>query len=260
MSLPFRIGSVPYLNAAPLTYGLGEGLVLLPPSRLAVELETGRLDAALLSITEALFSPEHEILGGLGILSRGPVFSVGVAHRVPLDEIRTLHLDPSSCTSVNLLKVLLKSRGLDPALVPLREHAQAAGVDAALLIGNPAIAFRRAGHPHAWWDLGEEWEALEHLPFVYAAWVMRRGSPDSLRQRLVAAAAAGREHREEIIRTASEYDEPFRRAYLGGHVQYDLDEAARAGVRRFSEHLRQVADRPVYVPRFVSVGGQDSSR
>ena len=28
----------------------------------------------------------HDVLDGCGILSRGPVFSVGVTHRVPLDQ------------------------------------------------------------------------------------------------------------------------------------------------------------------------------
>lgn len=254
VATPFRIGSVPYLNAAPLTHGLGDGLVLLPPSRLAVELHAGRLDAALLSITEALFSPEHEILDGIGILSRGPVFSVGVAHRLPLGQTRRIHLDPSSCTSVNLLRVLLAARGFSPELVPLQSHADATRVDAALLIGNPAIAFRRERHPHAWWDFGEAWDRLEAKPFVYAAWVLRKNSPPALRHQLVAAAAAGQRRLEDIIREADDYDEPFRRAYLGGHIQYDLDASARSGVERFAERLRSVTDRTVYRPRFVSAG------
>ena len=136
-----RIGSVPYLNAVPLTHGLEQDTVFLPPSRLAVELHAGRLDAALLSITEALFHDGYDLLSGLGIVSRGPVFSVGVGHRIPLAELEEIHVDTASCTSINLLRVLLAARGLHPRLVPLADDADAPSLPAVLLIGNPAIDF-----------------------------------------------------------------------------------------------------------------------
>ena len=199
-SHPFRIGSVHYLNALPLTHGLGNDLVLLPPSKLAVEMHAGRLDAALLSITEALFHPEHEILDGVGILSRGPVYSVGLAHRQPLAAIQEIHLDTASCTSVNLLRVLLDRCGCHPRFVPLDNYASAPSLDNVLLIGNPAIDFRRTHGctselpgttGHQWLDLGELWQAQEQLPFTYAAWVLRKDSPTALRRLLLDSAAQG---------------------------------------------------------------------
>ncbi len=255
MPSPFRIGSVHYLNAVPLTYGLGEGVLLLPPSQLASEMHAGRLDAALLSITEALFHPDHEILGSVGIVSRGPVYSVGLAHRQPLDQIREIHLDTASCTSVNLLRVLLDARGLRPKLIPLDSYAHAPQLDNVLLIGNPAIDFRRAqpstAPTHAWLDFGEAWQQQEQLPFTFAAWVLRRGAPLELRQRLLQSAQAGRDALPSIVAARTEYDLAFRTAYLGGHIQYDLDEAARDGIHRFAQHLARVTGRPVYPPRFV---------
>ena len=74
-----RIGSVPYLNAVPLTCGLEGRCSFLPPSALAVELRSGRLEAALLSVTEALFAPGYPIVDGVAIASDGPVFSVFLA-------------------------------------------------------------------------------------------------------------------------------------------------------------------------------------
>ena len=52
---PFRVGSVPYLNAAPLTRGLEEQILFAPPAELARRLRRDELDAALVSITEVLF-------------------------------------------------------------------------------------------------------------------------------------------------------------------------------------------------------------
>lgn len=247
----FRIGSVHYLNALPLTRGLGEDLVRLAPSRLATELHAGRLDAALLSITEALFHPSHQILDGIGILSRGPVYSVGLAHRQPLDKIQRIHLDPASCTSVNLLRVLLHRQGLHPVFESLGSYSDAASLDNVLLIGNPAIDFRRQHPERPWWDLGQAWFESEQLPFTYAVWVLRQGSDPALRQLLRESARRGSVELPELIRESTGYDAAFRAAYLGGHVQYDLDSPAREGIRRFAQQLRGVTDRKVYDPRYV---------
>lgn len=250
MASRFRIGSVPYLNAAPLTHGLPD-VLLLPPSRLAPELHAGRLDAALLSITEAMGPHGHDVLDGCGILARGPVFSVGVTHRGPLEQATAIHLDPASCTSVNLLRVLLRAHGLTPRLLPLASVEDALAHEAALLIGNPAIAFRRAHPERPWWDLGEAWWNREKLPFVFAAWVLRKDAPPELRRLLANAARSGMAHLADITRAAPDFDEPFRRAYLGGHIQYDLDEPARHGVERFAALLREATGREHRAPRWV---------
>lgn len=250
MASPFRIGSVPYLNAAPLTHGLAD-VLLLPPSRLAPELHGGRLDAALLSITEAMGSHGHDVLEGFGILSRGPVFSVGVTHRVPLGQATAIHIDPASCTSVNLLRVLLRAQGWSPRLLPLASVEDAPAHEATLLIGNPAIAFRRAHPERPWWDLGDAWWNRERRPFVFAAWVLRKDAPPGLRRLLADAARSGMAHLADIARAAPDFDLPFRRAYLGGHIQYDLDEAARRGVERFSTLLRETTGQEHRAPRWV---------
>src|SRR3954470_18469908 len=73
---PFRVGSVPYLNAVPLTRGLEDEIVFVTPSKLAEMLRAGELDAALLSITEVLLNDRYDILDGIAIASLGEVKSV----------------------------------------------------------------------------------------------------------------------------------------------------------------------------------------
>ena len=97
-----RIGSVPYLNSVPLTHGIEHETEYDVPSRLAEKLRTGQHDAALVSITEALFHDGYDILDGVAVASRGAVKSVFLAHHQPLDEIETIHCDTASLTSVNL--------------------------------------------------------------------------------------------------------------------------------------------------------------
>src|SRR5580692_12790890 len=121
----FRIGSVKYLNAAPLTRGLESELVLSTPAKLAEMLRRGELDAALVSITEVLLNDRYDILDGIAIASLGEVYSVLLAHKKPLAEVQEVFCDTASLTSVNLLKVLLAERGLQPEFKPL-ENYQAA--------------------------------------------------------------------------------------------------------------------------------------
>src|SRR5581483_1968667 len=56
---PFRVGSVRYLNAVPLTRGLEEEVILATPARLAELLQKDELDAALVSVTEVLFHDRY---------------------------------------------------------------------------------------------------------------------------------------------------------------------------------------------------------
>jgi predicted solute-binding protein len=82
----FRIGSVPYLNAAPLTRDLGNELIFATPAKLAEMLRRDELDAALVSITEVLLNDRYDILDGIAIASLGEVYSVILAHKKPLEE------------------------------------------------------------------------------------------------------------------------------------------------------------------------------
>src|SRR3989440_2287846 len=64
---PFRVGSVPYLNAVPLTRGLEDEIILATPAKLAELLQRDELDAALVSIVEVLHRDRYDILDGIAI-------------------------------------------------------------------------------------------------------------------------------------------------------------------------------------------------
>ena len=80
----FRIGSVKYLNAVPLTRGIESEIIFATPAKLAEMLRRDELDAALVSITEVLLNDRYDILDGIAIASLGEVYSVLLAHRKPL--------------------------------------------------------------------------------------------------------------------------------------------------------------------------------
>jgi chorismate dehydratase len=248
----FRIGSVPYLNAAPLTQNLDSQVIYATPARLAQMIRADELDAALVSITEVLLNDRYDILDGVAIASLGEVYSVFLAHKKPIAEIKEVYCDTASLTSVNLLKVLLAERGLKPEFKPLEDYAAAAEKDFVLLIGDVAIEFQRAPHTHEIFDLGTAWLDLTGLPFVFAVWALRRGAHTAeLRGELRSARRFGMDTLDEIIVNRTEFDEDFRRDYFEWHIQYYLGDDEKRAIEKFSKLLEKHGLGPVFPPKFV---------
>ncbi|MFQ3610246.1 MAG: menaquinone biosynthesis protein [Fimbriimonadales bacterium] len=153
---PFVVGSVPYLNAVPLTRWLEteEGhayarVLYAPPSQLARLLEAREIDVALVSTAEHFRRPETVFVPGLGIASFGEVMSVRLFSRVPIQQIRTVALDTSSLTSSALVQILLrKVYQIEPTYHPMPPDlaSMLSECDSALLIGDKGML---ALHPTA---------------------------------------------------------------------------------------------------------------
>lgn len=250
---PFRVGSVSYLNAVPLTRGLEDQVLFTTPAKLAELLQKDELDAALVSITEVLFNNRYDILDTIAVASLGEVKSVFLAHKKPLAEAREIYCDPASLTSVNLLKVLLAEQGIKPEFQRLAGYDFANLPDYTLLIGDKAIDFTRTPHGHEIYDLGAAWYELTMLPFVYAVWALRRGVENQpLRQHLRDAKDFGLDTLDHIINSHKAYDLEFRKDYLGWHIHYHLGADEKKGVAKFVELLRKHGLGPVYEPVYVN--------
>lgn len=249
---PFRVGSVPYLNAVPLTRGLEEQVLFIPPSALAEKLRRGELDAALVSVTEVLFNDSYDVLDGIAVASLGEVKSVFLAHRRRLEDAQEIFCDTASLASVNLLRVLLAERGLRPDFKPLSSYDVSRLPDFALLIGDPALDFLLGPHEHEIWDLGAAWFEWTKLPFVYAVWALRRGvENERLRRALREAKDFGMDTLDAIIGSRTEYDYAFRKDYLGWHIHFHLGADEKRGLAKFIELLRKHGLGPVFEPKFV---------
>ncbi len=233
-----RIGCVKYLNARPLIGAHLGPVVFEHPAVLAQQIWRGDLDVGLVPVYEAFQHPGYAAVDGVGICSDGPVYSVFLAHRVPLKEVQSIWLDTASLTSVNLLRVLCTEFfGIAP-----RTDAACGDSDARLLIGNQAIDFRMQNEP-GWQilDLGEAWKQCTGLPFVYAVWLLRPGIRES-----GAVADAFRALKEEGVRRLEEWictdtfqTAEFRRRYLGGYIQYGLGPEEKRGMAEFRRLLEK---------------------
>jgi len=249
----FRIGSVPHLNAVPLTRGLEPYTTFLPPAALAEALRREELDAALLSITEVLRQDRYDVLDGVAVASLGEVKSVFLAHRGPLEAVRVIHCDPTSLTSVMLLRVLLAERKLQPEIRPLASDPEAPLPDHLMLIGDRGLEFLHTRQDRQIWDLGAAWTELTELPFVYAVWVLRRAPElEPLRRLLREARRFGLETLDTLIADRTEFTAGFRRDYLTWHIHYHLGSDERRGIERFMELLGKHGHGPVFAPKYVT--------
>jgi chorismate dehydratase len=238
-----RVGSVPYLNAKPLTRFIASPITRVDPSQLAADLRSGKLDVALVPVMEVLESaPDtYRVVDKIAIGSEREVFSVYLNYTVPLAKIKTVALDPASKTSVELVRLVLERfHHLKPGYVLPGEPA-----DARLLIGDPAIAHRQAHPAQNYLDLATAWREYTGLPFVFAVWAVKSSAqpawpphlsrlmagsvPDLLRR----AGRQGIAWRDAIARN------PFERKYLKEHLCYDLGARQKKAIRLFGEMLTQ---------------------
>jgi len=198
----YRVGCVSYLNAKPLIDGLDEqpGVSVRAdvPARLLADLSSGLVDVALCPVIDFFASADPLALlpvGGIGC--EGPTLTVRLYSQVPIDEVRTLHADTDSHTSVALSRVLLAELfGVRPRVIDYhaREQVAEGRIDASpetmLLIGDKVVTGSPLAvqYPHQL-DLGEGWHGLTGLPFVFAMWMTRAGVdlgdlPERLSRRL----------------------------------------------------------------------------
>lgn len=233
MSTPLRVGSVPYLVARPLDTGLaGRKDVELEhdvPARLVERLRAGDLDVALSSSIELFRRPGYRWLEGPAVASRGFVSSVQLFRRLPLDDVRTIALDPASRTAATLVQVLLaEERGRDGVRyleVAPGADPGSAPADAWLRIGDAALRETLSRDAPAAWNPPAAWTLATGLPFVFALWIVRPGvepTPSQLEAFARAARpdpAALEEHARRAARKWTLPYEPCRR-YLAEECEF----------------------------------------
>ena len=267
-----RISVVEYLNTAPLVWGFSDGplrgrydLSFALPSQCAEALRRGQADVGIIPAIEYQRIDDLVMLPGMAVAAKGPVCSILVVAKKPIERARRVALDTSSRSSVGLVRLLCAGHWrIEPEFVDMRPDppAMLAECDAALVIGDPALrisvkmdalARKRPGETCCGgdpedlpvrgfetlfvYDVAHQWREWTGLPCVLAVWVARR---DAMTPELVAdflaSKAYGIARIEEIAEGASlKLDLPARalEKYLRENVDFSLDEENRAGLELY---------------------------
>lgn len=244
------------MNTVPLVWGMMHGrerdlfdLSFAIPAECADRLAAGTADIGIVPSVE-LNRQKLEIIRGAGVACHGPVRSILLISKVPLGMIRRLATDATSRTSVALSRVILARKyGVEPECVSLTPNLSAMleRADAALIIGDAALAIKPAELPYHVLDLGAEWVQMTGLPMVFAVWAARAGVPRQDPAPFTSSLRFGLEHMEDIVRGQApklRFPEALVRDYLTQNIIFELGEREYAGLSKFLEYASELRDTP----------------
>lgn len=208
---------------------------------------SGEADIGLISVVDgARPDPDLVLIPGGMIGCDGPTLTVRLFSRVPIDRVTRVHADTDSHTSVALCDVVLRdAHGVGAEFVDYDVREQRSEDDwpeAVLMIGDKVVT----GSPPAvrypyQIDLGLAWKELTGLPFVYAAWMCRRGDMDEAKihdaaRLLERVRLRNRERLDWIVSHHAQrlgWPGDLAREYIGELLRFHVDDRAREGLDEF---------------------------
>ena len=246
-----RIAAISFLNTAPLMWDfdhteLGREFEIIStvPSECAEMLRTGAADIGIVPVIAYHSIPDLRIIPNVAIAANGPVRSILLVSRMPLEEIRTVAADTSSRTSVALARVLFRKwfgGGREFTSMPPLLEVMLKCCDAALLIGDPALTVDRTRY--ICYDLAEEWKRLTGHPFVFAFWAVRAQALSEADLDLTRIFQQSRDHGLANVDTLARLWAPrvgisqqAVRTYLAENIDYSLDEKNVVGLELFFKY------------------------
>ncbi|MCX6226021.1 MAG: menaquinone biosynthesis protein [Bacteroidia bacterium] len=245
-----KISVVSYLNSAPLVYGIQHSAALKDcslsldvPSVGAAKLVSGEADIALVPVGAFIDPGQVEWFGNYCIGVEGPVRTVCLFSEVPLNEIRKVYLDPHSRTSVQLIRILAREHWkYDWEFIPAAEgfeYNAINGNNAGVCIGDKVFGIE-GRYPYRY-DLAEEWIRFSGLPFVFAAWAVKRPVDSGFIDQLDLAQMAGIKAIPDVARDWSlkiNLPESEIREYLTRNISYPFTKEKKEGMERFFSFIR----------------------
>jgi chorismate dehydratase len=247
-----KVSVVQYLNTVPLIWGMLHGeqqckyeLAYTTPAGCADAVREGKADIGIIPSIEYQRVDGLRVVRGVSIASNFEVKSVLLLSHVPVERVRTVAADNSSRTSVALARILLEKfylRHVEMTPADPRPDEMLKRADAALVIGDPALAYR--GPARHIYDLAAEWRKFTGLPFVFAFWACREHSRlEKFGRDLRDSRDYGLAHIDVIAaQCALRYNmRPEEvKFYLTQNIDYNLNESHRQGLSLFYRLAREV--------------------
>lgn len=237
-----KISAVSYTNSIPFIYGIEQSevknqieLSLDIPSDCAAKLIENKVDIGLIPVAAIPFVANANIIGTYCIGSVGAVNSVFIFSDIPVQEIKTVKLDPQSRTSNNLAKVLLKFHFKVEVEFTTNQDEK---TDAIVLIGDRT--FGRTADFAFSYDMGEEWMKFTGLPFVYAAWVANKKISQTFVDDFDAALKLGLAHKQQVIADLLKIPNFDLEDYFFTKLNYDLTDDKRKALNLFLSYTEKL--------------------
>ncbi len=241
-----RVGKFGFLNNFLPYYWLEKQnveVVEAPPKKLAEMLENGEIDFAPVPSFYFLKNKERLKNYDFCVASEGRVLSVIVISKKKTLDDGCIAVTNETMTSVNLLRLILKERGMKNRIV-LMDKNNACDLlkycDHALVIGDEAIKARMQNRVVM--DLGEEWYELTGYPMVFGVSAsLKNRDASEINRRLMESVEWGLNNMNIIVDEAkkkfnlpSEFLEEYFRC-----LNYRLGSKEKRGLEIFEEMCRE---------------------
>jgi chorismate dehydratase len=248
----YRVSVVSYTNTLPFKVALEEDAGILKyadlsydnPAVCAQKIITNESDIGLIPVGAFPSLKTYQIISDYCIGADGLVETVKLYGKVPLNEMKSIYLDPQSRTSVNLVKVLaLKFWGIDPEFKNGQngfENQVNSENDGFVLIGDRT--FNMKGQYAFEYDLAEQWKIFTGLPFVFAAWVANKPIDNAFVERFNQTLQKG-------ILMIPQIAEDYRGSvpdnvdlgnYLSNCISFSLDAKKKEAMRLFLDYMQEL--------------------
>jgi chorismate dehydratase len=247
---PLRISAVSYLNTLPFVYGIKHSgllsnydLQLDIPSECARKFINKEVDIALVPVAALAKLNTYKLLNDYCIGASGKVKTVLLLSQVPLNEIKTIHLDYHSLTSVNLVKILSKHHWkINPQWINLDELTEMNMVKLQSLVAIGDKTFLIDKEFAYVYDLAEEWKNFTQLPFVFACWVAQDNVPLEILNTFSAALGWGIQHKLQSIKElfdTQRFPNVDLKEYYEKNIDFIFDEPKHNAFNLFLKYLAE---------------------
>ncbi|MFF2908106.1 menaquinone biosynthetic enzyme MqnA/MqnD family protein [Paenibacillus sp. NPDC057934] len=256
------IGKISYTNSWPVFHNFHPSSLKYPakmvsevPAVLNRGMSEGSIHVgALSSFAYAEASDRLLLLPSLSVSSDGPVRSILLFSRKPLEEIANgvIAVTNTSATSTNLLKIIMQKAiggrpqyiSAEPDLDAMMEQA-----DACLLIGDNAIKASWQNEGYVVTDLGEFWKNWTGHGMTFAVWAVNRDAARNKFDAVAEIAEAFAESKRRGVRDlAPIVSEAMRavggtEAYWYGYFRnlcYDFEERQQEGLNLYFRYAYEM--------------------
>ena len=232
--MKYRVALVEYLNTFPFYEGLRltnmnfEWEILpVSPANCALLFKEDKVDISLCPVGALDEMPDHEIVGKYCIGADGPVRTVMLLSKVPLDEITSVRLDPNSRTSNGLLQILAHQLWKKE----WKFYSQENGVlpESCVMIGDKVFE-QESNYPYRY-DLAASWKDLTSLPMVFAVWI---ANPD-VTQKAIRKIDDAFEKGMEYVKQGSHDLKDWQLDYLKNSISYTFDDDKRKALELYQQ-------------------------
>lgn len=230
-------------------------LVYGPPAELNDKMARGELHVSSCSSIEyARNADQYYLIPDLAIGSCGPVMSVLLISRKPLDQLsgETILATAQSHTSAALLRMLCRDYlnvDVQYQSGSVMERMESGDLPvAALCIGDDALRLRSDERFPYRMDLGEAWREWTGLPFIFGVWVISRKAVEEgcfnrdPAKLFIRAKDWGVANMEQMVSMAADTGYLSREdmhTYFSKGLVYNLRQKEQEGLKLFMQRLAE---------------------